>query len=232
MKLVLTEFAIREKLIESLRSSGEAEDTVFFREMFIQNFARRADLVVANGKLVAFEIKSARDSLGRLDGQVSAYVEHFEQVTVVAATKHLQPVLRNVPNSVGVWEVLDSGDLVIHRCAPERRVTKCKLLTFLPVDELRSFVRANGKHVSGGRAELSTVAQTFPRDVIRDYVLSYMKRRTHRVEVRKLRRQGAGAKLHGIAQEHTVAQCRLNRFLATLQQGEQLTRAIPRRVAG
>jgi hypothetical protein len=59
--------------------------------------AARVDIAVVNGALAGIEIKSERDSLRRLARQVDAYGLVFDEVTVVAAQRHLRHVLEQVP---------------------------------------------------------------------------------------------------------------------------------------
>lgn len=81
-------------------------------EFTVGNFSRRVDLAVGNEKhLIAYEIKSEADSLYRLAGQTNKYLEYFDKVIIVAASKHIKKVLETVPKHVGVWEI--EGDKVI-----------------------------------------------------------------------------------------------------------------------
>lgn len=62
----------------------------------------KADLVILNGTATAYEIKSDRDSLGRLTGQLSDYRSVFASVTVVTSPRHADAVIRLAPDDVGV----------------------------------------------------------------------------------------------------------------------------------
>lgn len=67
----------------------------------------KADLVILNGTSTAYEIKSDRDKLDRLETQVVSYSEVFASVAVLCAEKHLQAVLAAVPEFVGVSVLTD-----------------------------------------------------------------------------------------------------------------------------
>lgn len=84
---VIKEKAIKAALIDWLYAKGMVCDAVVINEMVVANWARRADIAVANGRLYGFEIKSAFDSLKRLPGQIESFRRHFDKVTVVAASK-------------------------------------------------------------------------------------------------------------------------------------------------
>lgn len=62
----------------------------------------KADFVVINGTSNVYEIKSERDSLCRLERQVSAYQSVFANVNVITGENHLDSVLNSMPDSVGV----------------------------------------------------------------------------------------------------------------------------------
>jgi len=230
MTLALTETAICDRLVETLSASDDGCSATFFREMFVQDFARRADLVVANGTLSAFEIKSARDSLDRLDGQLDVYAQHFEQVTVVAATRHVSAVLACVPRRVGIWEVTDDGQLIVHRRATSRRIPKSKLLTFLPVDELRSLIRTTGKSVTGTRMDLLKAAQAVRYDSVREFVMRFMGRRTIRIQEKRQRRSDSARANTTLLLQRQDQEAKLASYLAKISEAGTM-RAIPRRVA-
>jgi hypothetical protein len=62
----------------------------------------KADLVILNGTATVYEIKSERDSLGRLANQVDNYKRVFAAVNVIASEGHVEGVLAVVPAEVGV----------------------------------------------------------------------------------------------------------------------------------
>lgn len=69
--------------------------------------SNKADLVILNGTSTAYEIKSERDRLDRLEVQVVSYGEVFASVAVLCAEKHLRAVLATVPDFVGVSVLTD-----------------------------------------------------------------------------------------------------------------------------
>jgi len=62
----------------------------------------KADLAILNGMATVYEIKSDRDSLARLERQISAYANVFAKVYVIAAEDHIPGVVSCVPEHVGV----------------------------------------------------------------------------------------------------------------------------------
>jgi len=62
----------------------------------------KADVAIFNGTSTAYEIKSERDSLNRLENQLITYREFFAKVYVVTGEPHLSGVEKNAPEDVGI----------------------------------------------------------------------------------------------------------------------------------
>jgi len=62
----------------------------------------RADIVILNGSATAYEIKSERDSLARLESQIADYYTFFPRVCVVCSESKLRSLLTLVPQEVGI----------------------------------------------------------------------------------------------------------------------------------
>jgi hypothetical protein len=62
----------------------------------------KADIAILNGTATAYEIKSERDSLVRLQKQVASYATVFAKVCVVASESHVAAVEAAVPRDVGI----------------------------------------------------------------------------------------------------------------------------------
>lgn len=115
-------------------------------EFCINRFKRRVDLVVfQDDKIIALEIKSENDSLRRLAGQVSDYLEYFDKVIIVSSTKHLKEVCSVIPPKVGVWEMDDTKEKI--RRVRVGRLEKVKdagvYFSMMKADELRKLARKN-----------------------------------------------------------------------------------------
>lgn len=83
----------------------------------------RSDVVVFNGTASAYEIKSERDSLTRLENQVGDYLKVFASVSIIAGANHVNAVLKIVPFEVGVLTLTDKFSISPERealNAPER----------------------------------------------------------------------------------------------------------------
>lgn len=95
---------IRSALYASELARYEAcSDSRVLPELGICQGEFRIDVAVVNGALHGYEIKSDRDTLGRLPAQAAAYGRVFDTVTLVVGTSHLEAALHAVP---GWWRVL------------------------------------------------------------------------------------------------------------------------------
>lgn len=68
----------------------------------------KADVVILNGTGTAYEIKSERDSLVRLQNQVEHYLKVFAGVSVIVGDNHVGEVLDKTPTEVGVTVLSDA----------------------------------------------------------------------------------------------------------------------------
>jgi hypothetical protein len=71
-------------------------------EFAIQSGVSIADVVVVNGRLEAFEIKSDVDSVRRLHGQVDSYCHVFDRVTIVTTERHKCKIDAIIPKWWGI----------------------------------------------------------------------------------------------------------------------------------
>jgi len=97
---------IRRKLLEQLRSEHDDDpETLVLEELAVCDGSARVDIAVLNGSLAGFEIKSERDTLGRLEAQIENYGRCFDILTLVAPARHLNQGIGLVPDWWGLLEV-------------------------------------------------------------------------------------------------------------------------------
>lgn len=75
----------------------------------------RVDLAVVNGTTCAYEIKTAFDSLGRLEVQIDTYLKVFDRVYVVCDAKHLAAVQATLDARAGILTLDTPGEIVTVR---------------------------------------------------------------------------------------------------------------------
>lgn len=99
--------ALRKKITSTY---GDHPDTVVLDELGVCRGEVRVDVAVVNGKIHGYEIKSDRDSLRRLAGQVELYGKVLDQATLVAGERHLDAAAAMLPEWWGLLLVKDTGN--------------------------------------------------------------------------------------------------------------------------
>lgn len=174
----MNEHDIRNFLISYLTLKFESEQPKFLKEVFLNNFECRADLIMLGKNLHGFEIKSEIDTLKRLNLQIPHYEFSFEKVTIVCAPKHATKALTLIPDSFGLWEISDNKIKII-RNAKKKELSKAQLLRHLPVQELKNLLANEGVKKTGNRAELTIRCIEFlHKSYIRNHVSKYLTQKT------------------------------------------------------
>lgn len=201
---VLREEHVRRATLSRLEQRWRNTPETLVVEEFCTHFGTsRIDIAVVNGALWGYEIKSEADRLGRLPGQVKAFSEVFDYVTLVAAGKHMSRSMAIVPSWWGAVEAQKHQAQVQlkERRKPQRNTAvnpravasllwRGELLSLLELMNADSGVR------SASRAALieALVAQLQPTDLSRVVRESIRARRAWRdVPARK---QGAETLRH------------------------------------
>jgi hypothetical protein len=84
-------------------------------EQHVDDHKTRLDLVVVNDTTTAYEVKTAHDSLARLERQTAESLRVFDRVVVACADTHLKKVWSVVDNRVGIVRFGPRGGLSIER---------------------------------------------------------------------------------------------------------------------
>lgn len=186
------ETRMKAAVIDRLLHAGHVDaDSVLISEMTVANWTRRADIVLANGKLWAFEIKSETDRLVRLPGQLSTFAAHFEKLVIVVAARFEEQAKQMVPDGIGLWVEEEPGRLK-QRIAPKVLPLKMDAaLSLMTATELRRFLACNGvKQIKdAGRVALEDIARDFPVTDLANAARDAVKRRYRRSHEAFLERQ-------------------------------------------
>ena len=83
-----------------LRHLKARPDTLVIDELGLAHARSRIDVAVINGCIHGYEIKSAKDTLDRLDAQIDIYRQTLQKLTIVAAPKHVAGVIAQRPGMV------------------------------------------------------------------------------------------------------------------------------------
>jgi hypothetical protein len=90
----------------------------------------RVDVVDLNSTATAYEIKSERDTLVRLARQIEHYQRVFAKVAIVASDRHIDDILRIVPEHIGLMTLSSSDRLTTVRIAMEHYDCICPATVF------------------------------------------------------------------------------------------------------
>lgn len=98
-----TDKTIRKELNSQLHARyGNDPDSIIINEFDVNYGEARVDVILINGEMHGYEIKSDRDTLRRLENQIQTYNKTFDRVTIVAGEKHINDVLATVPEWWGI----------------------------------------------------------------------------------------------------------------------------------
>ncbi len=94
---------IRSALRESLESRYKDDSkTKIIEELGLTHGMVRVDLVLVNGVIHGYELKSDLDTLHRLPEQMKVYNEVLDRMTLVVGKSHLHEAIRLIPDWWGV----------------------------------------------------------------------------------------------------------------------------------
>ena len=155
----------------------------------------RADVVVLNGTSTAYEIKSERDRLDRLQSQVSSYLRVFANVNVIAGENHVADVRGTVPREVGILVLTSKNQISTDRKPIETvdRILPEEVFDSLRTDEARQILESQGIF-------LDAVPNTELREDLRRYFIHLDPGVLHSEMVGVLRKSRSLLPLHGLVQ--------------------------------
>lgn len=161
-------------------------DTIVINEMDICSGITRADIVVVNGKMHGYEIKSAQDNLSRLPQQMQSYNRVFDTMTIVTFETHINHITSLVPSWWGLLCVsIRNGEIVMEtvRCGSTNNgIDHRSLAQLLWREEMLELLSNHAKvkrgHKNKSRFELSSMISEFvDKTFIEDYVRISLKSR-------------------------------------------------------
>lgn len=85
-----------------LRRVKAHPNTLVIDELGLAHSKSRIDVAVINGCIHGYEIKSAKDTLDRLNSQIDIYRLTLQKLTIVAAPKHVAGIMTRAPEWCGL----------------------------------------------------------------------------------------------------------------------------------
>ncbi|MFP5976630.1 sce7726 family protein [Enterobacter mori] len=175
----IKEFAIKKMLLTHLLKCEDDSNSYAITEFSIANFTRRVDIFfVKDDTLHAFEIKSEFDSLNRLEGQISEYLNHFDKVTIVAASKFIPNILLKTPSNVGIWEIKDTTFKIIRQGRISRVKDKLTFIRMMTLVELINLSKKQHLNItSRKRIDIEFLVSKLPIYLLRGAAIENIKNR-------------------------------------------------------
>lgn len=183
---MLTDFDIRNSLINQIKKDNHKKNYRILEELVICDGSSRIDIAVANGKLLGYEIKSDYDTLDRLDNQIKYYNKTFENITIIVGKKFEQVILEYVPTYWGVSVAYRNkfGNVTIKRIRASKvnkNLSKPHLLDLLWNHEIKLLLKQY--NITGysreKRAGLKNMAiENLSLNDIKKYTIKQLKTRT------------------------------------------------------
>jgi hypothetical protein len=143
----------------------------------------KADLAILNGTSTVYEVKSERDSLSRLERQVTAYGNVFAQVYVIAAADHVEAVISSVPGYVGILRLNSRHQISTLREAADQpeRTSPAAIFDSIRTDEARLILLSQG-------VPIPVVPNTLLNSMLRQLFVKLDAREAHDGMVRVLKK--------------------------------------------
>ena len=172
--------------ISFLQKDHASPNTLVIDELGIEHGKCRADIVVINGYIKGYEIKSEKDSLIRLKNQVELYNAVFDYSSVILEKRHLKDVRNFIPQWWGIILVMENEKgLVCFETIREPSqnlliddYAVAQLLWRSEAQEILKNFGVSGKQLRECRANLyQYIIDILDPNVLRELVREYLKKR-------------------------------------------------------
>lgn len=179
---------VRKAALIMLAARHQGDSTTrIVEEMGIWSGSVRVDIAVINGALCGYEIKSDRDTLGRLPFQQDLYSRVFDSVELIVGLRHVEKATAIVPDWWGVTLATegDSGDVdlaPVRPGAPNPTIDPFLVAQLLWKEEavavLDSLEMARGWKSKRAKLVHQHLAVSLPLEELRRHVRTALKNRT------------------------------------------------------
>lgn len=109
--------------VEGYRTNGIKVE--IFEELSVGHGTARIDFAIINGIMCGYEIKSDRDTLERLPGQIEEFSAVFDRLTLVVGKRHLYQSMHIIPDWWGIIVAkIDAHGQVLFQTIREPEINK------------------------------------------------------------------------------------------------------------
>lgn len=149
---------IRPRLRRWLTDMHSGEATAIIDELAIPRPSARIDMAVVNGRLEGFEIKSASDSLERLDRQIESFGKIFERMHLVTTLERYPEIRHKIPKCWGIVVIEADSEFRVARKSRSNSSVNVENALFVlgkaELIELESIVGSNLGPISRTKGEI------------------------------------------------------------------------------
>ena len=156
----------------------------------------KVDLAILNGSATAYEVKSERDSLVRLERQIAAYSKVFPRVYVVAAECHVPEIMTSFPEDIGILRLNNRHNISMLREAEDRvdRTSPEAIFDSIRTEEARMILSSLGHSIP-------VVPNTELNFMLRQLFVDLAPREAHNGMVKVLRQTRSSLPLANLVDE-------------------------------
>lgn len=156
---------IRADLVDWLMFTHQGTpDVRIYHEFKVRSRSARADLVLLNGEMAGYEIKSDADTVARLHKQVHAFSSVMDKVSIVVTDKNIAKAKYIVPDWCGVIHYAGDDDekfRVVEEPKPCPERDAREVATLLSAAELYQALKRRGFARGLAKAPLREMIEAF-----------------------------------------------------------------------
>lgn len=184
----MNDYQIRNVIKEQeFRNHYKDPNTKIIEELGVSLGNSKIDIAVLNGSMQGYEIKSDKDTLVRLQGQISEYNKVFDYLTIVTSIKYAPIISDFIPNWWGILTVENTEKNIFLREVREAKqneeINAISLLQLLWKQELIQMIDEyflpNTLKNKPKKIMWEALSQNIELGELKDKVRNYLKNRTN-----------------------------------------------------
>jgi hypothetical protein len=171
---------IRKVVRQRLAATHDGQDAVIVDELRVDRGSARIDVAVVNGLIDGFEIKSDKDTLGRLERQAMLYGEIADRMTLVVGERHLDEAAQLIPDWWSITLARPHGETcklkTLRKGRRNRSLSPWSLVNMLERHELTTLLSIHSLQKGASRQIYSELAETASSRINANEIAVFVKR--------------------------------------------------------
>nr|MCY2673630.1 sce7726 family protein [Bacteroides fragilis] len=173
MNLDNNSFIIKARFIDHILNSFCSDNICIGQEVMYGTNRLLADLVlVADGKLYAFEIKAYNDDLRRIENQLANYRKIFDFIYVITTENHLANIRNIHQKKVGIYVFNPDGTISEKRRALEQKSSQRRCFKYNSSPFLKKYFSLPSTLTAD---QVRGKLMNCKREIVKNSLHSYMK---------------------------------------------------------